>query len=106
MLEIEGGAWFFGDDEDFLPGKREQTPIFAAEVHLVRRFRPGFWASLEANFFAGGGKPSQKIDSSTCNGTRGLGGPSSCRFAVATPSKSGTAGVPPPSSARTFANSW
>ena len=54
MLEIEGGAWFFGDDEDFLPGKREQTPIFAAEVHLVRRFRPGFWASLEANFFAGG----------------------------------------------------
>ena len=54
MLELEAGAWFFGDDDDFVPGKREQTPIIATEVHLVRRFRPGFWASLEANFFRGG----------------------------------------------------
>jgi len=54
VLEFEAGAWFFSDDDDFLNGKREQHPIFAAEVHLVKRIRPGFWASLEANYFAGG----------------------------------------------------
>ena len=54
ILEVEGGAWFFGDNGDFLPGKREQNPIFAGEVHLIRRFKPGFWASAEANFYMGG----------------------------------------------------
>jgi len=54
LLELETGAWFFGDDDKYLPGTREQKPIFAAEVHLVRRFKPGFWASLEANYFIGG----------------------------------------------------
>lgn len=54
ILELEGGAWFFGDDDDFLPGKREQNPIFSTEFHLIRRFKPGFWASAEANFYAGG----------------------------------------------------
>lgn len=54
LLEFEAGVWFFSDDDDFLPGKREQDPIFQGEVHLVRRFRPGFWASLEYTHFEGG----------------------------------------------------
>lgn len=54
LLEIEAGLWVFGDDPDFVTGKREQEGIIAAEVHLVHRFRPGFWASLEANYFTGG----------------------------------------------------
>ena len=54
LLEIEGGAWFLGDDDEFIAGQREQEPIFGLEVHLVRRFKPGFWASLDANFFFGG----------------------------------------------------
>jgi len=54
LLELEGGAWFFGEDDDFLTGKRVQEPIVGIEIHLVRRFRPGFWASVEANFFRGG----------------------------------------------------
>ena len=54
LLEIEGGAWFLGDDDEFIAGRREQEPIFGLEVHLVRRFKPGFWASLDANFFFGG----------------------------------------------------
>jgi hypothetical protein len=54
LLEFDAGAWFFADDEDYLPGRREQDPIIALQAHLVRRFRPGFWASLDANFFAGG----------------------------------------------------
>jgi hypothetical protein len=54
LAEFETGAWFFGDDDEFLPGTREQKPIFSAEVHLVRRFKPGFWASIEANYYIGG----------------------------------------------------
>lgn len=54
LLELEAGAWFFGDDPDFIQGRREQEPIWAAEAHLVHRFRPGFWASLEFNYFTGG----------------------------------------------------
>ena len=41
-------------DDDFITGKREQDPIYSAEAHLIRRFRPGFWASLDANYFTGG----------------------------------------------------
>jgi len=54
LLEIEGGAWFFGGDEDYLTGTRKQDPIYAVEFHLVRRFRPGFWAALDLNHFTGG----------------------------------------------------
>jgi len=54
LLELSTGAWLFTDDGDFLPGRREQEPIYAFQAHLVRRFGPGFWASLDANYFVGG----------------------------------------------------
>jgi hypothetical protein len=54
LLEIDVGAWFFTDDEDYLPGTREQEPIYNFQAHLIRRFGPGFWASLDANYFIGG----------------------------------------------------
>lgn len=54
LLEIEGGAWFFGDDDDYITGARKQDPIYAVELHLVRRFRPGFWAALDFNYVTGG----------------------------------------------------
>jgi hypothetical protein len=54
LLELEAGVWLFGDDDDFVAGKKEQDPIYAFEVHLVRRFKPGFWASLDANYYTGG----------------------------------------------------
>ena len=54
LLELEAGAWFLGDDDDYLTGRREQEPIYALEAHLIRRFKPGFWASLEANWYTGG----------------------------------------------------
>ena len=53
-LELEAGAWFFGDDDDYVAGRREQDPVFSLDVHFVRRFRPGFWASLNVNYFTGG----------------------------------------------------
>lgn len=54
LLEIHAGTWFLGDDDDYLAGPREQKPIHELQVHLVRRFKPGFWASLDVNYFTGG----------------------------------------------------
>jgi hypothetical protein len=54
LLELELGSWFFSDNDDFLGTTREQDPILSGEFHLVKRIRPGFWASLDANFYGGG----------------------------------------------------
>jgi hypothetical protein len=54
LLEFELGVWFFGDNDDFLGETRKQDPVMTAEVHLVKRIRPGFWASLDGNYYAGG----------------------------------------------------
>jgi len=54
LLELEAGVWFFGADDDFVLGRREQDPVLAAEAHLVRRIRPGLWGSLELNYYTGG----------------------------------------------------
>jgi len=54
LLEFDLGAWLFTVDEDFLPGRREQNPIIAIRSHLVHRFKAGFWASLDVNYFTGG----------------------------------------------------
>ncbi|MGB5690749.1 MAG: transporter [Woeseiaceae bacterium] len=54
LFEIEVGAWLFGDNDDFLGETREQDPIVSTEIHLIKRIRPGFWASLDANYYTGG----------------------------------------------------
>ena len=54
LFEFEVGAWFFGDNDNFLGDKRKQDPILSTELHLVKRIRRGFWASLDANFYVGG----------------------------------------------------
>ncbi|TGD71532.1 transporter [Mangrovimicrobium sediminis] len=54
LLEFELGAWFFEDNDDFLGVTREQEPIIAAQAHLIRRFAPGFWGSLDFNAYRGG----------------------------------------------------
>jgi hypothetical protein len=54
LLEFEVGAWFFGDNDDFLGETRKQDAILSTEVHLIKRFQPGFWASLDANYYVGG----------------------------------------------------
>lgn len=54
LLELEAGAWFFGADDDYLTGRREQAPIYSIDAYLVRRFKPGFWAALDVNWFTGG----------------------------------------------------
>ena len=54
LLEVAAGAWFFEDNDEFLGETREQDPIGAVNVHVIRRFRPGFWASLDLNYYVGG----------------------------------------------------
>lgn len=54
LLELEAGVWFFGEDDEFLMGEREQDPIFSAQVNFIKRFKPGLWASLDLTYFAGG----------------------------------------------------
>ena len=54
LLEFEIGTWFFGDNNDFLGETRSQDPILSTEFHLIKRIRPGFWASLDANYYVGG----------------------------------------------------
>ena len=54
LLELDLGAWFFGDNDEFLGETREQDPIFSAEIHIVSRIRPGLWASLDATHYWGG----------------------------------------------------
>lgn len=54
MLELGVGAWFFQDNDEFLGETREQEPITAVDFNLIRRFSPGFWGSLDLNYYHGG----------------------------------------------------
>ena len=54
LLELKFGMWIFSNNNEFLGKTRKQNPIFAGELHLVRRFTPGFWAAIDLNFFGGG----------------------------------------------------
>ena len=54
LLEFDAGVWFFGDNDEFLGETREQDPIGSAEIHLIKRVRPGFWASFDINYYWGG----------------------------------------------------
>lgn len=62
LLEFELGAWFFGDNDDFQQQTRQQDPILSSEFHLVKRIRPGFWASLDLNYYFGGSTTVDQIE--------------------------------------------
>jgi hypothetical protein len=59
LMEISASTWLFGDDDDFFFGKKEQDPVFALETNLIKRIRPGLWASLDVTYYRGG---NQTID--------------------------------------------
>jgi len=54
LMEVAVGTWFFEDNDEFLGETREQEPITAIDFSLIRRFRPGFWGSLDLNYYRGG----------------------------------------------------
>ena len=54
LTEFELGVWIFGDNDEFLGTTREQNPVATGEFHLIKRVRPGFWFSLDLNYYYGG----------------------------------------------------
>jgi hypothetical protein len=54
LTELELGAWIFGDNDEFLGTTRQQNPIVSGDFHLVKRVKPGFWFSLDLNYYYGG----------------------------------------------------
>jgi hypothetical protein len=54
LLELTAGAWLFADNDDFIMGKKEQEPIYSLQSNLIKRIRPGLWASLDITYFMGG----------------------------------------------------
>ncbi len=54
LLEADLGGWFFGDNDDFVGFNKEQKPIIALQTHIIHRFSPGVWASLDASVYKGG----------------------------------------------------
>ena len=54
VVEMGAGVWFFEDNDEFLGMTREQEPLTAVDVSMVRRIKPGFWASIDANYYFGG----------------------------------------------------
>ena len=54
VVELAVGTWFFEDNHEFLGQTRKQDSITAFDFSLIRRFGPGFWGSLDFNYFLGG----------------------------------------------------
>ena len=54
LLDLSASAWWFGDNDDFVQGKKEQELIYAVEANLIKRIRPGLWASLDVTYYRGG----------------------------------------------------
>ena len=54
VLETSLGALFFDDNDNFLGMTKEQDPVVTVQGHLIHRFRPGLWASLDINYYQGG----------------------------------------------------
>jgi hypothetical protein len=54
LLELSASGWFFSDDPDFVTGRKEQDPVYTIESNLIKRIRPGLWASLDVTYYRGG----------------------------------------------------
>ena len=55
VTELNAGAYFYTDNDDFFGGHhREQDPIYVTQAHLIYKFRRGIWAALDGNYYWGG----------------------------------------------------
>jgi Putative MetA-pathway of phenol degradation len=62
IVDGYSGVWFFTTNSEYYshnsvyPGTRSQSqnPIASLEAHLSYDFKPGWWVSLDGNFWAGG----------------------------------------------------
>jgi outer membrane putative beta-barrel porin/alpha-amylase len=54
-LELSGAVTIFTVNKDFFGGnRREQDPVYSAQVHSIYGFSGGSWVSVDATYFAGG----------------------------------------------------
>jgi hypothetical protein len=54
-LELTGGVWLFGDNDDFAGGRNlEQDPLYVLKAHAVYSLRPGFWIGGGLGYGKGG----------------------------------------------------
>jgi hypothetical protein len=54
-FELTASTFLITNNNNFYGGmKKKQAPIFAIQSHLIKRFKPGYWASLSAGFGSGG----------------------------------------------------
>ena len=55
LLELAGGIWLFGSNDNFLSGSvRKQDPIGSLQGHVTYRLPRRMWVGFNANFFKGG----------------------------------------------------
>jgi hypothetical protein len=90
VVDGYAGMWFFTTNHDFwsrnayFPGTRSQSrkPIGAFKGHLSYDFKPGFWVSLDGNFWVGGTTTVDGVESPLTKQTNsGLGGTGAIRIA-------------------------
>ena len=54
-IEFDLSAYIYTKNDNFFnDGTKNQNPLFAAQVHLIKRFNHGLWASLSAAYGSGG----------------------------------------------------
>jgi hypothetical protein len=55
IWEATAAATFFTDNADFFGGsRRAQEPLYSTQGHVIRSFRSGIWAALDATYYWGG----------------------------------------------------
>jgi hypothetical protein len=55
ILESTAEVTFYTDNTDFYGGTtRSQAPLYSLQGHVIRSFRYGIWASVDATYFEGG----------------------------------------------------
>ena len=53
LLKMNFDAWFYTANNKWLGAPRTQGALGSGALHVIRRFRPGFWAALDMNYFYG-----------------------------------------------------
>lgn len=63
QFELTGSVSFYGNNDDFLVNDKQATkPLFFAQGHVIRTFRPGLWASASWGVTDGGENQINGID--------------------------------------------
>lgn len=54
-VELDVSAYIYTKNDNFFnDGTKDQEPLFAAQGHLIKRFKSGIWASVSAGYGLGG----------------------------------------------------